>query len=213
MENTIPILDAAGKQSAMFELDEAWLEREKGTQAVHDSVVAFLAGMRAGTACTKTRGEVRGGGAKPWRQKGTGRARAGSIRSPIFRGGGVTFGPRPRSFAKKVNRKIQKLALRRAFAARFDEGSVIIVDQININEPKTKLMISFLESIGAGQDVLLVVDQYATNMLLAARNLPGVETMTAGTVNVYWMLLFKKIVFTKAALEAFGSRISGTVEG
>lgn len=155
MSTSVPIVDSAGKEVGVADFDAAWLEREKGDQAVHDTVVAFLAGLRAGTACTKNRAKIRGTGAKPWRQKGTGRARAGTVKSPIWRGGGVVFGPTPRSYAKRVNRKVQSLALRRTFTERVDAGDVIVVEELVVAEPKTKCFVEFLNSIGAGDDALV----------------------------------------------------------
>ncbi len=208
METTLPTLNATGTKSGSYQLDSAWLEEVKGDQAVHDAVVAFLAKNRAGTASTKTKGNVRGGGAKPWKQKGTGRARAGSIRSPIWRGGGITFGPLPRNYEKGMNRGTRRLALKRTFTERIKEGSVVVVDAIELAEAKTRCMNAFLKAIGVGDDVLIVVDQITPDIAQAAGNLPGVEIMKAGTVNPYWLLLFKKIVFTKTGLDAFGKRLS-----
>lgn len=179
METTLSVLTTDGTEAGSFELDPGCIELEKGDQAVHDDVVSFLARMRAGTASTKTRGEVRGGGAKPWRQKGTGRARAGSIRSPIWRGGGTTFGPRPRSYTKHVNKKVRQLALKRAFSERLKDGDVIAVAAIDLADARTKSMISFLKTIKAGDDALVIVHSVANDVLLASRNLPGVEIMKA----------------------------------
>lgn len=212
MEPTVPIRKTDGSEAGAYQLNPAWIELDKGTQAVHDDVVAFLAKNRRGTASTKTRAEARGGGAKPWRQKGLGRARAGSIRSPIWRGGGVTFGPKPRSFAKKINRKVRQLALKRAFSERLNEGAVVVVDELAVAAPKTKNMVAVLDTLGVGRDVLLVVGDVANDVLLASRNLPGVEVMKAGAVNTYWMLLFKKVVFTRDGLDVFGKRLGGVEE-
>jgi large subunit ribosomal protein L4 len=197
-----------GAAGATVDIQESWLERIKGEQAVKDSVVAFLARMRSGTAATKTRGLVSGGGSKPWRQKGTGRARAGSSRSPVWRGGGTVFGPQPRSYEKKVNMKVEKLALRRAFTDRIDEGEVILVDELSFATPKTKEMTKFLAAVGAGDNVLVIVDDYSENVELAVRNLPKVLLVPASAVNTYWMLLFKKVVITNAGLEALGQRLA-----
>ncbi len=212
METKLNTVNSAGKATGSFELDGAWLEEVKGEQAVKDAIVAFLAKNRAGTAATKTKGMVRGGGAKPWKQKGTGRARAGSIRSPLWRGGGITFGPQPRSYEKAMNHGTRRMALKRAFTERVKEGAVILVDAIELPEAKTRSMAAFLKAVGAGSDVLVVVDALTEPVARAAGNLPGVEVMKASTVNPYWLLLFKKIVFTKAALEAFGKRLSTTRE-
>ncbi|MGI5922544.1 MAG: 50S ribosomal protein L4 [Lentisphaerae bacterium] len=208
MATTLPVKTMTGADSATVDIQESWLERIKGEQAVKDSVVAFLARMRSGSASTKTRAQVAGTGSKPWRQKGTGRARAGSSRSPLWRGGGTIFGPQPRSYEKKVNAKVEKLALRRAFTARLDDGEVILVDQLSFAEPKTKEMTKFLAAVGAGDNALIIVDDYSENVELAARNLPKVLLMPASAVNTYWMLLFKKVVITSAGLEALGQRLA-----
>ena len=212
---TLKIKDAIGNDTGeSIEIQENWLERGKGEQAVKDSVVAFMAGLRAGTASTKTRGMVSGGGAKPFRQKGTGRARQGSSRAPQYRGGGIVFGPQPRSYAKKVNRKVEKLALRRAFTDRLDENEVIVVDRIadvcdaEKKEPKTKLMLKFLASLEAGDNVLILDDVVDTSVELASRNLPAVFAMSASSVNPYLMMYFRKVVITKAGLEALGARLA-----
>ncbi len=207
MEATLKTINAGGEQTGSIALNPAWLEAEKGNQAVKDAVVAFLAANRAGTAKTKTRGQVRGGGAKPWKQKGTGRARAGSIRSPLWRKGAVIFGPIPRSYDKKLNRSVRRLALKRSFTDRLADGDILVVEEIAMAAPKTKAMLAFLDKIGAGQEVLLVVEELNEAVLKSAANLPGVEVMKASSVNPYWLLLFKKIVFTKAALDAFGKRL------
>ncbi|WP_307265487.1 50S ribosomal protein L4 [Oligosphaera ethanolica] len=208
MATTLPVKTMTGADGATVDIQESWLERIKGEQAVKDSVVAFLARMRSGTAATKTRGLVSGGGSKPWRQKGTGRARSGSSRSPVWRGGGTVFGPQPRSYEKKVNMKVEKLALRRAFTDRIDEGEVILVDELSFATPKTKEMTKFLAAVGAGDNVLVIVDDYSENVELAVRNLPKVLLLPASAVNTYWMLLFKKVVITNAGLEALGQRLA-----
>lgn len=208
MATTLPVKTMTGAAGATVDIQESWLERIKGEQAVKDSVVAFLARMRSGTAATKTRGLVSGGGSKPWRQKGTGRARSGSSRSPVWRGGGTVFGPQPRSYEKKVNMKVEKLALRRAFTDRIDEGEVILVDELSFATPKTKEMTKFLAAVGAGDNVLVIVDDYSENVELAVRNLPKVLLVPASAVNTYWMLLFKKVVITNAGLEALGQRLA-----
>ena len=194
-------------------VQDSWLVTDKGEQAVKDSVVAYLAGLRSGTACTKTKGLVAGSGAKPWRQKGTGRARPGLRRSPLWRGGGVTFGPLPRSYEKKVNAKVQKLALKRTFSDRIAADEVILVDEFPsmMNEkdaPKTAKMKAFLKEINAGENVLIMDAQIADDVWLAARNLPDAYAIDASFVNPYLLMLFKKIVITKAGLEALGTRLA-----
>ena len=190
-------------------IEDNWLEREKGEQAVKDSVVAFLARQRSGTACTKNRAAMSSRSqAKPWRQKGTGRARSGGASSPIWRGGAVAFGPTPRSYAKSVNKKVEKLALKRAFTDRLDEGVVIAVDDLKFDTPKTKEMNAVLKALDAGNDALVLVDEYTENVDLAARNLPNVLVLKATSVNPYLLLLFKKIIITTAGLKDLGVRLA-----
>ena len=186
--STHKILDMEGKGTKDYTFDASLIELEKGDQAVHDCVVAFLASLRRGTASTKTRSEVKATGKKPHRQKGTGRARAGSRVSPIWRGGGVIFGPKPRSYDKKVNKKVNKLALKRAFSERVNQGDVIIVDSIKFDKPSTKSMVQFLTKIEAGLRTLVLVDERNSddghiNTYLSGRNLPDVTVVDIASVN------------------------------
>ena len=208
MSIKLDIFDMSGAVVGNYELPEAAIELEKGKQAVHDTVVAFLAEQRAGTACTKTRAEVRGGGAKPFRQKGTGRARAGSNRSPIWTGGGVTFGPKPRSYDKKVNAKVKTLALRRAFSERIQEGSVLVVDKFELQDHKTKSAVAVFKNLKVDGSALLTVPDYEESVVCATNNLADVVLRKVTSVNVYEMLRFGKIVFTKEALDEFIKRIA-----
>ena len=214
MEATLKTINAGGEQTGSIALNPAWLEAEKGNQAVKDAVVAFLAANRAGTAKTKTRGQVRGGGAKPWKQKGTGRARAGSIRSPVWRGGGITFGPLPRSYAKNLNRSVRRLALKRAFTERVKEDAVAVLadDTFGLAAGKTKDMVNLLDRVAAGRDALIVVSDDGSPAFRAAANLPSVLVLKASAVNPYWLLLFHKVVFSKPALEQFLQRLAPTDE-
>ena len=209
MQNTLDILDCTGARVGEYTIPEGVIELEKGTQAVHDAVVAYLAGTRAGTACTKTRGLVRGGGAKPWRQKGRGGARAGSSRSPVWVGGGTIFGPQPRSFAKKMNKKVLVLALKRALSERIAEGDVIVLDKFTLPDHKTRSAVAVLKNINvADETVLLSVPEYEEAAVCATGNLPNLVLRRSATVNVYEMLRFKKLVFTKDALDAFIGRLA-----
>ena len=209
MQNTLDILDCTGARVGEYTIPEGVIELEKGTQAVHDAVVAYLAGTRAGTACTKTRGLVRGGGAKPWRQKGRGGARAGSSRSPVWVGGGTIFGPQPRSFAKKMNKKVLALALKRALSERIAEGDVIVLDKFALPDHKTRSAVAVLKNINVADDtVLLSVPEYEEAAVCATGNLPNLVLRRSATVNVYEMLRFKKLVFTKDALDAFIGRLA-----
>ncbi len=208
--SNLNILSQQGADTgAAATIEESWLVRDKGEQAVKDSVVAFLAAHRSGTACVKNRAALSSRSqAKPWRQKGTGRARSGGKSSPIWRGGAVAFGPVPRDYSKYVNKKVLKLALRRAFTDRLDEGDVIVVDDLKFESPKTKEMTAFLKAVNAGEDALVLVDDYTENVDLAARNLQQVLVLKATSVNTYLLLLFKKIVITKAALVKLGERLA-----
>ena len=209
MQNTLDILDCTGARVGEYTIPEGVIELEKGTQAVHDAVVAYLAGTRAGTACTKTRGLVRGGGAKPWRQKGRGGARAGSSRSPVWVGGGTIFGPQPRSFAKKMNKKVLALALKRALSERIAEGDVVVLDKFALPDHKTRSAVAVLKNINvANETVLLSVPEYEEAAVCATGNLPNLVLRRSATVNVYEMLRFKKLVFTKDALDAFIGRLA-----
>ena len=209
MQNTLDILDCTGARVGEYTIPEGVIELEKGTQAVHDAVVAYLAGTRAGTACTKTRGLVRGGGAKPWRQKGRGGARAGSSRSPVWVGGGTIFGPQPRSFAKKMNKKVLALALKRALSERIAEGDVVVLDKFALPDHKTRSAVAVLKNINVANDtVLLSVPEYEEAAVCATGNLPNLVLRRSATVNVYELLRFKKLVFTKDALDAFVGRLA-----
>ena len=204
----LPILDNKGNSQGEVEVGFELIENGRGTQAVHDAVVAYNAAQRSGTACTKTVGEVSGSNKKPWRQKGTGRARAGSNQSPLWPGGGVVFGPRPRDFTKKVNKKVRALALRKALSERLKAGDVVVVDSFNLATHKTKEFIGVLGSLKlSGRTVMLVATE-EKNLSIASRNVPNVELTSGEKLNTYDTLLCDKLVFTKAALERVALRLS-----
>ena len=187
---------------------DAFEDDSKGLQAVHDAVVAYRASQRSGTACAKTRSEVAGTGKKPWRQKGTGRARAGSKQSPIWRGGGVVFGPRPRSFRKDINKKTRKLALRKALSERFKAGEALVVDQVQMDQPKTKDVIRLLDQLKVDGTALIVTGEVNANAQLSARNIPYVDVTTSASLNTYDTLKFDCLILTKDALSGLESRLS-----
>ena len=172
---------------------------------LHDVVRMQRAAKRAGTASTKTRVEVRGGGAKPWRQKGTGRARAGSRRSPIWRGGGVTFGPKPRDFSFKINKKVKKQALAMAMSARLQEGNLMVLDNFTMEAIKTK---DFVKTMGTLEieNALIVIDGINENLDKSSRNVNGFKVMPADGVNVYDILLHKKLVLVQPVIESLEKR-------
>ena len=204
----ITVKDIKGNNQGEVEVNFALVEDGRGTQAVHDTVVAYQAAQRSGTACTKTMGEVAGSGKKPWRQKGTGRARAGSFASPLWRGGGVVFGPKPRDFAKKVNAKTKQLALRKALSERLKAGDVIVVNEINLGTPKTKDFVGVLNALNLDGTTLVVANGDEKNLTLASRNIPFVAVTTSESLNTYDVLRPDKLVFTKSAFEKVGARLN-----
>lgn len=204
MSATILTADAAKK--AKIEL----ITDGKGTQAVHDVVVAMRANRRSGTASVKTKATVNLSGKKPWKQKGTGRARAGYASSPVWSGGGVVHGPHPRSYAKKTPKAVKKLAFRKALSARILAGDVLVVDSFEIKEGKTKAFVSLVKGLsGDVRRTLVVGVSFSDSTFLAARNVAGDLLMTAAEVNTENLLAFDKIIITKDALEALGNRLQG----
>jgi large subunit ribosomal protein L4 len=203
----ISIKDIKGKASGEMETSFPLVEGGKGTQAVHDVVVAYRAAQRSGTACAKTVGEVSGSNKKPWRQKGTGRARAGSNQSPLWVGGGVVFGPRPRDFSKKVSKTTRQLALRKAFTERLNAGDVTVVDDIKLASSKTKDFITVLKALDIKNTALLVTHAADKNLELASRNVPKIEVTTSDFVNTYQLLRSDKLVFTRGAFEKLEERL------
>ena len=204
----ISIKDIKGKSQGEHEVKFALVENGKGTQAVHDTVVAFQAAQRSGTACTKTMGEVAGSGKKPWRQKGTGRARAGSFASPLWRGGGVVFGPKPRDFAKKVNTRTKQLALRKALSERLKAGDVVVIDDLKLGSPKTKDFVGVLSALDLKGTALIVAQAPDKNLMLASRNVSHVMVTTSESLNTYDVLRPDKLIFTKGAFEKVEARLS-----
>jgi large subunit ribosomal protein L4 len=184
-------------------------EGTKGLQAIKDTVVAFRANARRGSRSTKTRGEVSGGGRKPWRQKGTGRARAGSNRSPLWRGGGVVFGPRPQDFSKKVNRKVRSLALRRAFYDRAVAGDIDLIEEIEAPNGKTKEMNALICRLVPKGRVLLIGHQIGKRVRKATDGLKRVSLQSANLINAMDLVDYSKVVITEKALNALMERMNG----
>jgi large subunit ribosomal protein L4 len=205
----LTVKDIKGQSHGELDVQLSLIEDGKGTQAVHDTVVAYMAAQRSGTACTKTVGEVAGTNKKPWRQKGTGRARAGSFRSPLWRGGGVVFGPKPRDFRKKVSQSTRQLALRKALSERLKAGDIVLVDEFKLESPKTKDFLAALGALGVrGHTVLVVTSAKDPNLVLAARNVMYADVTTSDTFNTYQALRSDKLVFTRSAFEAIEQRLS-----
>ena len=203
----LPVQDIKGQQQGDFEIKFELIENGRGTQAVHDTVVAYMANQRSGTACAKTVGEVAGTNRKPWRQKGTGRARAGSFRSPLWAGGGVVFGPRPRDFSKKVNAKTKQLSLRKALSERLKAGDVLVLADFKLTSPKTKGFTAVLSKLAVTGSALVVVDQVDDNLRLASRNVPRVEVTGADFLHTYQVLKSDKLLMTKSAFEKLEARL------
>jgi large subunit ribosomal protein L4 len=199
---TVDVLDAKGKKSGSTELDEATFGIQPNVPVMHQVVTAQLSARRSGTQSTKTRAEVRGGGAKPWKQKGTGRARQGSIRSPQWSGGGVALGPKPRSYAQRTPKKMIRLALASALSDRRSDGKVIVLDGWGIDSPTTKGAVEVLGKLGVEGRVLVVLgrDEADVAVWKSLRNLQNVHILTSGELNAYDVLVSDWVVFTKASL-------------
>jgi len=167
---------------------------------IHDAVINYLANQRQGTAATKTKGLISGGGKKPWKQKHTGRARAGSIRSPLWRGGGTVFGPQPRDYSYKLPKKIKRLALLTAFHKKLSSGEVVIIDNLSVEKPKTKEMVSILKNLGLDhKSVLIVLPEKDDTIMRSARNIPGVSVTRTSDLNTYNILANNMLLMTKEA--------------
>jgi large subunit ribosomal protein L4 len=202
----VKILTATGESSSDIELDDKIFGAKVNVPLMHQIVLAQLAAARAGTHSTKTRGEVRGGGAKPWRQKGTGRARHGSSREPQWKGGGIVFGPKPRDHSQSVPKKMKAAALRSALSVRAQDGKVFVVDGFSSETPKTKEAIAALKAWGIDGKVLLVLTPEDRLTAYAFRNLPQVHVIAEHQLNVYDVINADNIVFVRAAVEALQSR-------
>lgn len=196
----VSVFDMAGNQVAETELSDAVFGIEPNEAVMHASVVNYLANQRQGTQSTLTRTEVRGGGRKPWRQKGTGRARQGSTRSPQWTHGGIVFAPKPRSYRFTVNKKVRRLAMKSAFSAKAVDKGIIIVDSITMTEYKTKKIAAMLEAIGAEKKALIVLPENNSMIVKSASNIPGVKTAQVNTLNVYDILNAGTLVIAKDAV-------------
>ena len=211
MSDTLKILDNTGKE--IGEKNISWLEKEKGDEALHLAVTALRAGERNGTASTKSRSQIALTGKKPWKQKGTGRARAGTASSPIWRGGGVAFGPKARSYTKKVNKKVAQLALRRAFTKQVEAGNVIVINDIQFAEYKTKLAVDLLKTLDAENRAIVILNDtvWSDNLEKTERcfwNLASAIVLGVSELNSYDVLLGKKLIITESALDLLTQRVT-----
>ena len=194
------VYDMSGNQVGDIELNENFFGVEVNKGLLHQAVVLQLAGQRLGTHSTKTRGLVRGGGRKPWRQKGTGRARAGSRRSPVWVGGGTVFGPHPRKYGFSMPRKQRRLAIKCALSDKVNTGDLLVLDKLNFDEPKTKQVVKLLQDFKVDQKSLFVTADLVENVVKSANNLPGVKAIGSRNLNVYDILHHDKLFVTKEAI-------------
>ncbi len=194
------VLDITGKKVSQIELADTVFGIEVNETVVHQVLVNFLANQRQGTQSTKTRAEVRGGGIKPWRQKGTGRARQGSIRAPQWIKGGIALGPKPRDYRYKLPRKVKQLAIKSVLTSKLAEGKLVIVDSMNLAEVKTKKMVEVLNNLDA-KKALVVLNEKNLNVQASARNIEGVKAITVNTINIFDLLKYEKLVLEVNAVK------------
>lgn len=196
----VAVYNISGAQVGEIELADSVFGIEPNKSVLHEAVVMQLASLRQGTHKVKGRSEVRGGGRKPWKQKGTGRARQGSIRAPQWVGGGTVFGPTPRSYAYKLPKKVRRLAIKSALSSKVLDNQIIVLDELNMNAPKTKEFQAILNNLKVDRKALVVVPEYNDNVALSARNIPSVKLLAADGVNVYDVLNHQKLIITKDAV-------------
>ena len=194
---TLAVLDMSGKEVDKVDLSDNVFGIEPNTVVMHQMVVNYLANKRQGTQSALTRAEVSGGGKKPWRQKGTGRARQGSTRSPQWRHGGIVFAPKPRSYRFSVNKKVRRLAMKSAFSSKVLDNDLIVLDSIKLEEFKTKTIAEMLKALGSNKKSLIVIPEVDEKIIRSARNIPGVKTAQVNTLNVYDMMNADKLIILK----------------
>ena len=197
---TISVYDMTGKQTGTMELNAEIFGIEPNVAVMHSAVINYLANQRQGTQSTKTRSEVSGGGRQPWRQKGTGHARQGSTRSPQWTHGGISLGPKPRSYRFALPKKVRRLALKSAFSSKVIAGEMLVLESLTVEEIKTKTIVNMLNALGADRKVLLVLPEKDEKVILSTRNIPGVKTALVNTLNVYDILNCDKFIVVKDAV-------------
>jgi len=205
--STVEVKNVKNEKVGEVELNDLIFNREVKKYVLHDVVRSQRAAKRAGTASTKTRADVRGSSAKPWRQKGTGRARAGTRKSPIWRGGGVAFGPKPRDFSFKLNRKVKQQAVSMALSARFQEGNLVVIDDFSMEAIKTRDFVNVMQVLELN-NALIVVDSDNETLSKSSRNVPGYKVMKSEGLNVYDILLHEKLVLLQPAIENLEERFT-----
>lgn len=197
---TVALYNTDGKKVGDIELNESVFGAPVRTDVMHEVVVNYLANQRQGTQSTKTRTEVSGGGIKPWRQKGTGRARQGSIRAPQWVGGGVALGPKPRDYRYSVNKKVRRLALRSALSSKVADNDIIVLEGLKLDEIKTSSVVKILSNLGVNEKALIVLPENDKNVVMSARNIKGVDTTFVGAINTYEVLNHTKCIIVKDAV-------------
>jgi len=196
----VDVYNISGQKVGDIDLRDDIFAVEINTVAMHSAVVNYLANARQGTQSTKTKAEVSGGGKKPWRQKGTGRARHGSIRNPQWKGGGVALGPKPRSYKYTLPKKVKRLALKSALSSKVIENNIIVLDELKLEAIKTKEMVNILNNLKVDSSALIVLPEVDRNVVLSARNIEGVKTTTTNSINTYDILRYNKFIVTKDAV-------------
>ncbi len=205
--STVNIVNTKNESVGEIDLNDEVFNREVKEYILHEVVRMQRAARRSGNACTKTRVEVRGGGRKPWRQKGTGRARAGTNNSPIWRGGGVTFGPKPRDYSFKVNKKVRQQAVAMALSARFQEGNLIVMDDFSLEAIKTKDFVGIMDVLDV-QNGLIITNDASENLTKSSRNVNGYKVLSSEGLNVYDILLHKKVILVQPVIESLEKRLT-----
>lgn len=203
----IDLLNIEGNKIKSIKLNKAIWDIKPNDQVLYDSLILARASLRQGTHKTKTRSEVRGGGRKPWRQKGLGRARHGSIRSPIWKGGGIVFGPRPRSYKLKMNKKEYRLALKSALAYKYINKELLVLDTLVVDQPKTKMMIEIINHLKIDKGALVVVKDLSDNLILASRNIENLKIITVDEINPYDLIYYHYLILTKETLSLLEERL------
>ena len=196
----VALYDMSGAQIGELELNDSVFGIEPNKSVMYDFVKMQLANKRVGTSSSKTRAEVSGSGKKPWRQKGTGRARVGNRRNPVWTGGGIAFGPRPRDYSYRLPRKVRKLAMKSALSSKVLENNIIVVDQLSFDEPRTKQMVATLQALNSGKKTLVITADGDANITKSARNIPGVKPLRVDYINVYDLLRYDTLLITRDAV-------------
>ena len=205
---SIPVYTIEGKKSGKLTLDKDFFNGKINKSVLYEVITIYRKNQRQGTASTKTRAAVRGGGKKPWRQKGTGRARTGSIRNPLWKGGGVIFGPHPKDYTRAIPKKLKKLAVKSSLNAKLKSNELIVVEEIKLNQPKTKELVNILSSLDAMDKSLILLEKQDPNIIRAGSNIPGLEVRTFDSFNAYDILMHHKLIIPKNDLEHLIKRLS-----